>query len=240
MIRRVRLQRMQQAIVLASSATALAVALGGCGASRVAEARVSTPVVVDGDILALDGERVRLWGVDAPERDQTCERGGLAYRCGQVASQALQVWIGRRPVSCVEIEKDQYGRSVARCAVDGEDMGEWLVEQGHALDYRRHSGGAYASAEASARAAARGMHAGRFESAWEWRSARRNARPEQAPPQAGCAIKGNINAKGARYFHAPGMASYARTRIDEAAGERWFCSEAEARAAGWEAPPGVR
>lgn len=75
MIRRVRLQRMQQAIVLASSATALAVALGGCGASPVAEARVSTPVVVDGDTLALDGERVRL-GVGC---------GGDGRRLGLVA-----------------------------------------------------------------------------------------------------------------------------------------------------------
>lgn len=45
----------------------------------MAEARVSTPMVVDGDTLTLDGERVRLWGVDAPERDQTCERATEAF-----------------------------------------------------------------------------------------------------------------------------------------------------------------
>lgn len=230
--------RPQQRSAKVLSAFFVALVLGACGASPAVEASASTPVIVDGDTLTLDGARVRLWGVDAPEQGQTCQRRGQAYRCGQAASQALRVWIGQRPVSCVEVEKDQYGRSVARCAVDGEDVGGWLVAQGHALDYRRHSAGAYASAEASARAATRGMHAGTFESAWEWRRARRNGRPEQAPPQSACAIKGNINAKGARYYHSPGMRSYARTRIDEAAGERWFCSEAEARAAGWEAPPG--
>ena len=176
--------------------------------------------------------------MDAPEQDQTCRRHGQDYRCGEVASQALREWIGQSAVSCVEVEKDQYGRSVARCAVDGQDIGAWMVSQGLALDYRRYSAGVYARDEASARAAARGLHAGTFEPAWAWRAARRNDCPEQAPPQPACAIKGNINAKGARYYHAPGMRSYARTRIDETAGERWFCSEAEARAAGWVSAPG--
>ncbi|WP_087140607.1 thermonuclease family protein [Brevundimonas diminuta] len=221
-----------------AKAVIAALALGACGASPVVEARAGAPIVVDGDTLTVEGVRVRLWGVDAPEQDQSCLRDGQAYRCGQVASQALREWIGRRPAVCVEVEKDQYGRSVARCAVDDQDIGAWLVSQGQALDYRRHSGGAYAGEEASARAAARGMHAGTFEPAWDWRAARRNKRPEQAPPRSACAIKGNINAKGARYYHSPGMRSYAKTRIVEAAGERWFCSEAEARAAGWEAPPG--
>jgi endonuclease YncB( thermonuclease family) len=50
-----------------------------------------------------------------------------------------------------------------------------------------------------------------------------------------CAIKGNISTGGERIFHVPGTSAYAKTRIDEHAGERWFCSEAEARAAGWRA-----
>lgn len=53
--------------------------------------------------------------------------------------------------------------------------------------------------------------------------------------QPGCDIKGNINAEGVRIYHVPGSEHYARTRIDTARGERWFCSEAEARAAGWRA-----
>lgn len=235
-----RLQRYQQRRATIGNALIAALALGACGASPVVEARTSAPIIIDGDTLTVDGVRVRLWGVDAPELDQTCQREGHAYRCGLAASQALRDWIGNRSVSCAEVEKDQYGRSVARCAVDGEDVGGWLVTKGHALDYRRHSAGAYSGEEALARATARGMHAGTFEPAWEWRRARRNALPEQAPPQSACAIKGNINAKGARYYHSPGMRSYTRTRINEAAGERWFCSEAEAIAAGWEMPPGGR
>ena len=58
------------------------------------------------------------------------------------------------------------------------------------------------------------------------------------PPagRADCAIKGNIGKGGERIYHVPGSAWYARTRIDEARGERWFCTESEARRAGWRPP----
>lgn len=46
-------------------------------------------------------------------------------------------------------------------------------------------------------------------------------------------LKGNINSKGRKIFHAPGQRDYAVTVIDTANGERWFCSAAEAIAAGW-------
>jgi len=48
-------------------------------------------------------------------------------------------------------------------------------------------------------------------------------------------IKGNINAAGRRIFHIPGQEDYAATRIDPSRGERWFCTAAEAQAAGWTA-----
>jgi endonuclease YncB( thermonuclease family) len=59
--------------------------------------------------------------------------------------------------------------------------------------------------------------------------------PPQSAPSPRCDIKGNINDKGVRIYHVPGGEHYADTRIDAARGERWFCSEAEARAAGWRA-----
>jgi len=48
-------------------------------------------------------------------------------------------------------------------------------------------------------------------------------------------IKGNINAKGEKIYHALWSKHYAATKIDTSKGERWFCSEAEAKAAGWRA-----
>jgi hypothetical protein len=48
-----------------------------------------------------------------------------------------------------------------------------------------------------------------------------------------CNIKGNINTRGERIYHVPGQKYYDETRISASHGERWFCSEEEARAAGW-------
>lgn len=56
--------------------------------------------------------------------------------------------------------------------------------------------------------------------------------PPAQRSDSGCDIKGNISSNG-RIYHRPGGAHYARTQIDESRGERWFCSEEEARAAGW-------
>jgi hypothetical protein len=60
---------------------------------------------------------------------------------------------------------------------------------------------------------------------------RQSAAPA-APAPGGCAIKGNISGSG-RIYHLPGQENYDATGINEARGERWFCSEAEAQAAGW-------
>ena len=55
--------------------------------------------------------------------------------------------------------------------------------------------------------------------------------------RAQCLIKGNINSKGVKIYHVPGSSAYASTKIDTSKGERWFCTEADALAAGW-SPPG--
>jgi phosphatidylserine/phosphatidylglycerophosphate/cardiolipin synthase-like enzyme len=57
------------------------------------------------------------------------------------------------------------------------------------------------------------------------------AAPASAPE--GCTIKGNVNRKGERIYHLPGGRDYDRVHMDKEVGERWFCSEAEAVAAGW-------
>jgi hypothetical protein len=59
------------------------------------------------------------------------------------------------------------------------------------------------------------------------------SRPAADGSPGGCRIKGNINAKGQKIYHLPGMRFYDKTRIDESRGERWFCSEEEAIKAGW-------
>lgn len=51
--------------------------------------------------------------------------------------------------------------------------------------------------------------------------------------ETGCSIKGNISSSGEKIYHLAGCLSYSQTKIDEAKGERWFCTEEEAIVKGW-------
>ncbi len=187
--------------------------------------------VTDGDTLEIAGERVRLHGIDAPEREQPCHADGRPWQCGQAATQALQRRIGGQAVTCTPRDRDRYGRVVAVCETAGGSLNAWLVAQGWALAYRRYST-AYVDEE---RAAKRGVWRGQLVPPWEWRRGKRLAAPARASVKAngGCRIKGNIGRNGKRIYHMPGDRYYERTVINSATGERWFCSEDEAQAAGW-------
>src|SRR6478672_5992917 len=104
--------------------------------------------VIDGDTLEIHGTRIRLWGIDAPESTQLC-RGddSLQYRCGARAANDLDAFIARRPVNCMPMNLDQYGRTVATCSAGGADLGEWLVRNGFALDWPQYSKGRYEAAQ---------------------------------------------------------------------------------------------
>jgi endonuclease YncB( thermonuclease family) len=126
--------------------------------------------VIDGDSIEIAGERLRLFGIDAPESRQECrDAAGESYACGRAAARALAAAIGGRAVTCTAVEHDQYRREIAICTVEGRDLGETMVRVGHALDYAQHSRGRYAAAEREAREAKRGLWAGTFEHPLAWR-----------------------------------------------------------------------
>jgi endonuclease YncB( thermonuclease family) len=198
---------------------------------------VGQATVIDGDTLEIRGQRIRLHGVDAPESRQLCQKSRRNYRCGQQAARALDARIGGRPVRCEERGTDRYGRIVAECYVGDVSLNAWLVRQGHAVAYREYSKDHIAE-EAAAQTARRGIWAGTFQMPWDWRAAQRTSKSDAGsasrPSSAnGCRIKGNISPKGDRIYHLPSGRSYGRTSIDERKGERWFCTVAEARTAGW-------
>ena len=118
---------------------------------------------------------------------------------------------------------------IARCIAGGRDVGARLVDEGLAWAFVEYSGD-YVAAEAAAKGAGQGIWQAPTQTAWDYR-ADRWARAVAASP-AGCPIKGNING-GEQIYHTPWSPYYGRVTMDPDEGERWFCDEAEAQAAGW-------
>jgi len=126
--------------------------------------------VIDGDTLEIHGARIRLWGIDAPESSQLCRgEDSLQYRCGAKAANDLDAFIAGRPVNCLPISLDRYGRTVATCSVGGADLGDWLVRNGFALDWPQYSKRKYDDAQREAEHAGRGMWAGSYVKPWLYR-----------------------------------------------------------------------
>jgi endonuclease YncB( thermonuclease family) len=119
--------------------------------------------IVDGDTLDIHDERIRLWGVDAPESTQLCRgRDNRPYRCGAQAANSLDALTRTKTVRCTPVDGDRYGRIVARCAVGSVDLGQMLVSRGLAVEEPQYSHGHYAADQLAARRAGRGIWAGRF------------------------------------------------------------------------------
>lgn len=188
--------------------------------------------VVDGDTIHLGDTRIRLEGIDAPEMSQTCGSGMFGtWPCGTAAKAALERMIGQQPVTCRSRGHDVYGRVLAQCFAGGVDLNGRMVREGFAWAFVKYSR-TYVGEEAAARAERAGIWQGEAEPAWSYRHRRWETETAAAPQ--GCAIKGKITKNGYVY-HTPWSPWYGNAKIDESKGERWFCSEAEAIAAGWRA-----
>jgi endonuclease YncB( thermonuclease family) len=187
--------------------------------------------IIDGDTIVIGDFKIRMHGIDAPESDQLCQRAdGSDWQCGLEATRFLARLVAGRPVSCQPLGLDNYDRVLGTCAANGIDLNAEMVRQGFAWAFVKYSGD-YVEVEKEARAAKRGIFQAPTQPAWDFRKARWQVAATDAP--AGCAIKGNVNAKGERIYHLPWSRYYEAVRMDEAKGKRWFCSEREAIDAGW-------
>jgi len=222
-----------------------ALALVALAASSPAAAQfVSGPAtVIDGDSLTVSGVEVRLWGVDAPEAKQTCDREGTAWPCGEVAAQQLRGLVGDNRVDCRGQGKDTYGRVLAVCSVRYDQLNKVMVEQGWATAFRKYTE-AYVPEETRAKQARLGIWSSTFAQPEDFRAANQPTQLADAPDRpvlpgpriqartisapSGCRIKGNHSRKGEWIYHMPGMPYYEQTRP-----EAMFCSEEEARRAGY-------
>ena len=187
--------------------------------------------VIDGDTIDIGNVRVRLEGIDAPETGQSCGRQwGGSFECGLAATQLLLQLTRDREVVCDGRGHDKYNRVLAVCFAGGQDLNAEMVRRGMAWAFVKYSR-IYEQVEAEARALRIGIWEGNSEPAWVYRQ-RQWASAEQVSPRTGCVIKGNVSRNG-HIYHLPWNPWYDRVKVDEARGERWFCSEGEAIAAGW-------
>ena len=224
------------AFALAGSISMLASGLTG---SDVAHATSSGPIsgmarVVDGDTIEVAGTKIRLEGIDAPESGQTCARKWLGivsgtWACGTKAADELTRLVSRQPISCDATGTDKYGRTLAICHAGNVDLNAHMVRQGLAWAFVKYSR-RYVPEENAARAEGLGIWQAPTMTAWDFRAGQWQQAAVEAPK--GCAIKGNMSKNG-QIYHMPWSPWYAKVRMDDAPGKRWFCSEAEAVAAGW-------
>lgn len=207
-------------------------ALSGVAASDIILRGPAT--VIDGDTMDIGPLRLRLHGIDAPERGQTCQRSnGDVWRCGAKAGTFLAEQIDGEIVDCSPLDRDPYGRIIAICYVNTRDIAAELIGAGLAWAYTEYSND-YVQLEDDVRTRRIGIWQGFAQVPWEYREDKWERAVAAAPD--GCPIKGNISARsGERIYHTPWSPNFAGTKIDESAGERWFCDEAEALAAGWRA-----
>ncbi len=191
---------------------------------------VSGPArVIDADTLEIEGLRIRLEGVDAPEAGQVCPTRSGRWQAGQDARRQMTWWTAGQQVRCRIVGRDTYGRALGHCFTGDRDLNADLVEAGLAWAFVKYSQN-YLAQQTRAKAARRGIWAASCQVAWEYRNNRWADVSGRAPE--GCPIKGNITRRG-RIYHMPWSPWYGRTRIQPDKGERWFCNEHQARAAGW-------
>ena len=126
--------------------------------------------VSDGDSLQADRLKLRLHGIDAPERKQKCTNAaGKTYDCGTQATNWLQKQFktGDR-LSCDLLDVDRYRRLIVRCFKDGKDINEAMVRAGWAVAYKRYSDD-YLTAETAAKTEQIGLWQGPFIRPETWR-----------------------------------------------------------------------
>ncbi len=184
--------------------------------------------VFDGDsFILLVGDAqigIRMVEIDTPEVGQDWH---------DEAGRALRRKILRQAVAVDIVDRDRYGRLVGKVWLGERDINREMIVEGHAWAYRQYlRDESLLEDEAAAREATLGLWALADPlPPWRWRHQQRGG--EEQKTAADCRIKGNISSSGKRIYHVPGQQYYEQTRISTGKGERWFCTEAAARKAGW-------
>jgi endonuclease YncB( thermonuclease family) len=145
----------------------------GCVFSTPARASEPTitgaAIVLDGDTIRIGRTSIRLFGIDAPEKNQTCANGlNQDYTCGVTSAAFLRQAIDNREVSCDGKGTDRYKRLLAVCFAGEVNLNVALVRSGWAVAFRRYSKN-YVDEEEQAKRDRVGMWAGKFQAPEDWR-----------------------------------------------------------------------
>ena len=105
--------------------------------------------VIDGDTIKIDEKKIRLFGIDAPEKEQICKKIYLSflifnfqknYKCGEKTTLALSKKLKKEKIKCIlRDNKDRYKRNIGICYIKNQDINEWLVNNGYAIAYKKYS-----------------------------------------------------------------------------------------------------
>ena len=192
------------------------------------------PAVIDGDTLEVDGGIVQLYGIDAPELGQLCRSDGIRRQCGVQAALALRKLIALGgPVACQPWTDDPAratagGATPEVCKLGHEDVALVMLHGGHAVALP-NSFPDYLEAQDAARGARLGIWHSRFAMPWDWRA-------ETGGPDRHCNVKAVHDAAGKRVYYVPTDPDYQAISVAPERDERLFCSDEEARTAGWARP----
>ena len=133
--------------------------------------------VVDGDTIKINSKKIRLYGIDAPEKKQKCKKTYLTisfmsftkdYMCGEVSTQKLIKKINKQKLNCNILDVDRYKRLIGECFKRNINLNSWMVSNGYAVAYRKYSK-KYVSDEINAKKNKLGIWQGKFEMPWDYR-----------------------------------------------------------------------
>jgi endonuclease YncB( thermonuclease family) len=95
--------------------------------------------VIDGDTIHIAKLKYRLFGIDAPEIKQICEKDNTKIQCGVIAKSVLKNKIADKIPECIVKDKDRYQRLVAECFIGKESLSRFMVREGYAVAYTQYS-----------------------------------------------------------------------------------------------------
>lgn len=216
-------------ILLAVLGAGMATAHAPSAARQATGGTVPTRVI-DGDTVQAGSEIHQLAGIDAPELGQRCLNNGSLYACGLEASFALRKMIGIMPVACT---RQAGGGDGVECSGGAGNLGLLLVQQGFAVA-QPGAAPAYLEAQRVAKDSKLGIWRGDFVPSVRWRQGDRLEAERQAPTP--CPVKGAVEQSGRKVYLVPTDGIYDKVTPDLEAGGRLFCSDEEARDAGFVRP----